>query len=238
MNKKKLTGLLLIVAALVAGFFILNRFSKSDSGDNSLTHTNDSLNNFTGRKDSTNNLLPVNNVPQQKDSIPENWETYSDDKLGISFQHPGSWTKQGKNAEIINLSGENIKTGIYFSDSTNRTRVSIEYSFDSNAVKIYRYAASQFIASQKATLNKSRKLLVDGCEAIEISKEYKINGKGKTLNPPLKKIIVDFMDKNNKGEIQIQFQTPLSKEQEEENDFNKLLSSFKFIKSTRNNKTN
>lgn len=227
MKRKKLIGILSVIAFIILGFFIW--YKSSNPKITPSTHTTDSIKNYSQGKDSNSSSISASKLSQQKDSIPENWKTYSDDKMGISFQHPGSWVKQGKDAEIMNLSGTIIKKGIYFSDSSNQTRVSIEYSLDSNAVKIYEYAESQFISSQKSALNNSRKFLVDGSEAIEISKEFKVNGKGKTLSPPMRILIVDFMDKNKKGEIQIQFQTPLSNEQEEENNFKKLLSSFKFI---------
>lgn len=230
MTRKKIIGLLIFIAFIISGLFIWQRFSKPSLRNINSSNINDSLKNHAGVNDSMNSTAYTIHKPEQKDSIPENWKTYSNDKLGISFQYPNSWTKQGKDAEVINLSGTVIKRGIYYTDSMSQTRVSIEYTIDSNAAKIYQYAVSEYITAQKSTINKNKKFLIDRNEAIEISKELSVNGKGRTLNPPLRIITVDFMDKNNKGEVQIQFQTPLSQESEEENIFKQFLSSFKFIK--------
>lgn len=229
MKRKYFIGLLIFITLTIIGFFIWHRSSISGPQSIHTAPANDSLKNFTEGKDSNNIPTPVIKKLREKDSIPENWKTYSNEKLGISFRYPNTWAQPGKEAEIINLSGAVIKTGIYFTDSVSKTRVSIEYSLDSNAVKIYQYASSQYMISQKSSINK--KIFIAGNEAIKISKELKRDGKGKELNPPLRIIVVDFLDKMKKGEIQIQFQTPLSQNHAEENNFKQFLSSFKFIKS-------
>ena len=232
MNRKNLIGLLLIAAAIIAGYFIWKKSSVQSKNDIPDIQVTDTV------QTNTENTIPKNNPDTSnqtitfsgKDASISDWKIYSNDKLGIRFHYPATWTKMGKDAEIMNLSGTIIKRGCYFSDSTNQTRFSLEYSLDSNAAKIFQYAKSQYNLPQSSSSNKNRMFLIDGSEAIEISKEYKVNGKGKIINPPLRIIIVDFMDKNKKGEIQIQFQTPVTKELVEENNFQELLSSFRFIK--------
>ncbi|MBS1620116.1 MAG: hypothetical protein JST10_16610 [Bacteroidetes bacterium] len=232
MNKKYFITLLIILFLATAGFFIWKKLPASDENKATYTQVPDTVQTDKVNTISKNNIDTSNQIltPSEKNAAASNWKIYSNDKLGIRFHYPDTWLKQGKDAEVINLSGTIIKRGCYFSDSTNQTRFSLEYSLDSNAAKIFQYAKSQYNLPQNSSSNKNRIFLVDGSEAIEISKEFTVNGKGNKINPPLRIIIVDFMDKNKKGEIQIQFQTPVTKEFEEENNFQWLLSSFRFIK--------
>lgn len=210
MNKKAFVGLLILIALTTAGFFIWQKKSNQASVTRQPAQAVDILQNHN-------------------DSVPQTWKTYSDDRLGLTFKYPSSWVKQGKDAEAVNLSGVTTVIGVYFSDTISKTIFSIEYHLPPNGAELYRYTLSQYDSSRGWYAKDGKKIQVAGNEAIEANTILSVNGKGKKLNPPLRVIIVDFLDRNQTGEMELQFTTPLPQEEMEVDNFKRLLSTIKFL---------
>lgn len=162
-----------------------------------------------------------------KNVAPLNWETYSNKRLGFSFQYPSTWIKNGKDAEVINLSGDTTAVEINFADNGSKTTLLIEYHFAPKGAELFQYAVSQFESSKSLHTSKSKEIKVSGNRAIETITILSKNGRGNKINPELKLIIVDFLDKQKAGEFQFQFKTPLPDNGEIEK-FNQVLSTFTF----------
>ena len=158
------------------------------------------------------------------------WKKYTNAKFGFTFQYPSSWSKQGKDAEIIDLSGSIVAIGIFFSDTATQTTLSIEYHLAPHGSKLYKYALSQYNSSQGLYAKDGKTIKVAGGTAIKASNISKVDGKGHILNPPLRLIVVNFLDALRSGEIEMQFNTPIRYQNIEITKLNQLLSSFAFMK--------
>jgi hypothetical protein len=162
-------------------------------------------------------------VNYKKDTVTSNWKIYTNDSLGFTFQYPNTWYKNGQDAKVINRYGTIAAVEISFIDTVSKTSILIAYHFAPMGAELYKYAVSQYDSSI------SKEIKVAGNNAIVAITKLNIDGRGKALNLPLKLIIVDFLDKKQTGEIELQFKTPLTDEDSEIAKFNQLLSSFKFI---------
>jgi hypothetical protein len=162
---------------------------------------------------------PVNN----KDSVPSGWKIYNNDRLGITFQYPATWTEYGKDADIINLSGNVRATEIHFSDTVSKTTLLVAYHFAPAGADLYKYAVSQY-----DSLN-GKQIMVAGNKAVETFTMINADGKGNVLKSPLRSIVINFLDKQQSGDIELQFKTFVTNENIEIAKFNYLLSSLKFI---------
>lgn len=169
---------------------------------------------------------PISNG--QESSIPTNWKTYSNDQIGITFSYPNTWSKNGTEINATDLSGTVKAIEINFTDTIHNTNFSLK--FYPNGSAIYKYALSQFNTSHGWYEKDGKKVIIDGSQGIQAFTTISRGAKGNVLNPPNRIIIVDFLDKNQIGAIQLQFNTPLNiNEESEVIKFNQLLSSFRFI---------
>ena len=156
------------------------------------------------------------------------WKTYTNDKLGITFQYPDTWLKNGEDVNVTDLSGATTAIQINFIDTVSKTTLLIAYHLAPAGADIFSYKNSQYSSSQGWYEKDAKEIEVAEKKAIVASRKLTISGKGNPLNPPIKSIIVDLLDKPQTGEIEFQFQTPATNEDSEVAMFNQLLSSFKF----------
>ena len=156
--------------------------------------------------------------------LTKNPATYTNNRLGFTFQYPSTWFKNGKDAEVVNLSGTVTAVEINFTDTVSKTTFLIAYHLAPKGAELYQYAVSQYDSSRG-----DKQIEVAGNKAIESYTTIHIDGRGNTLNPSLRLIVVYFLDKKQTGEIELQFKTPVTNENSEVAKFNQLLSSFKFI---------
>ena len=64
---------------------------------------------------------------------------------------------------------------------------------------------SQFDSKQGWYVSGGKQIEVAGNKAIEANTTIRADGKGHALNPTLRLIVVDFLDKKQTGEFQLQF---------------------------------
>lgn len=168
-------------------------------------------------------------IIQQNEPIPSNWKTYINNKLGFTFQYPSTWSKYGEDANVSDRFGTTMVIEINFIDTASHTTFSIEYHLAPRGAEIYRYAVSQYESSQGLYAKDGKQIEVAGNKAIEAFTTITINGKGEAINPPLRLILVDFLDDKQTGEIRLQFKTPLPNDEIEVAKFKQLLSTFKLL---------
>lgn len=160
-----------------------------------------------------------------------NWKTYSNSKFGFTFQYPDSWIKPYKEVEIQNISGAISTVEIYFIDSTERTVLLITYHLAPNGADLFKYNLSQYQSKKGYYSNHAgSKISFAGIEAIQATDTLWKDGKGELIQPPLKSVIVDFLDKEQTGTFELQFKTPLKTALKEDSRFTYLLSTFSFLK--------
>ena len=146
------------------------------------------------------------------------WKTYMNTKYGFAFQYPITWTKIGADAEVIDRSGKVTLIEINFKNPNTPTTLIVNYHLPPSGIEIYKYAA----------LSKgSKQTDVAGAKAIEDISIISTDGRGDSLVTPLKLIVVNFLDKKQTNEIELQFKTPLNGNTELQK-FKSLLSTFKF----------
>lgn len=162
-------------------------------------------------------------------TIPSGWKIFADNKFSFGFQYPSTWIKQGNDAEIVNISGNVVSIGVFFSDTLSNCTLSVEYHLAPHGADLYKYAFSQYRSSDGRLAEGSNLIEVGGIKAIETNKLIRRDGKGKLLNPPLRLVLVDFLDIQQTGAVEIQFKVPIPDRNNEVVKFKKLLSTFKFI---------
>lgn len=162
-------------------------------------------------------------------SIYFNWKDYTNNKLGFAFQYPPTLMKIGNDVEVVDLLGNITAVEINLIDTISKATLLIGCHFAPNGIELYNYVVSKFETSNDLYGKDSRKIKVAGNDAFEVSTILNTNGKGNLINPPLRLIVVDFLDNSKTIEIQLQFKTPLTNEIIEVEKFRQLLSSFKFI---------
>ncbi len=167
-------------------------------------------------------------IRENSDTTLTNWKTCTNKKLGFTFQYPNTWVQNGKEADVIDLSGVVTVIEIDFNDTESHTTLSLQYHLAPNGPELYRYAVSQFDSSQGLYATGGKQIKVAGNTAIQANTIYTMDGKGNALNPPLSLILVDFLDKQQTGEIELQFNTPLPNYTIESAKFKQLLSTFTF----------
>jgi hypothetical protein len=162
------------------------------------------------------------------DTVSSNWKTYANDRFGFTFRYPGTWSIYGEEYNVVNRSGTTVAITVNFIDTVAQTTLLIEYHLPPNGAELYRYALAQYESSQ-GWYEKGGKLIeVAGNKAIEAFTTISIDGRGKTLNPPLRFILIDFPDMQQAGTFELQFKTPLPGDNIEVARFNQLISTIKF----------
>lgn len=227
MNKKALIAFIVVAIAAVTGYFIWRQTSlpvvPAQEVTDIVKHADDNTALDTNQAMATN---PVTGSPQLSRMVPQE-KTYTNHKLGFSFPYPANWFQNGKEEEAVNLSGAPTVVTVNFSDSLSPTTLSVEYHLAPKGAELYRYAVSQLAAMQGWYATGGKQTEVAGHKAIEANTILDKDGRGKPLNPPVRLIVVDFLDKQQTGGIEIQFRTPVPEEAEVAK-FRQLLSAFKF----------
>lgn len=157
-------------------------------------------------------------------------KTYINNQIGITFQYPSTWTKNGEDANVTDLSGKITAIHINFNDTDTKTSLLIIYYPPPEGKEIYNFLYSQFLSSQGWYSKGGKKMNVAGNNAIVASMTLSEDGKGKRLDKPIKSTVVDLLDQEQTGTIEMQFKTLLSVEDSQAVVINDLLSSFKFVK--------
>jgi hypothetical protein len=221
MKKNKYTLWLILILILIAiGILLKTVFHKDESSI--IPDTPNSISEKNMVQDSIKVLNAI------KDSIPSNWNTYTDNALGVYFKYPDTWTKYGEENNVINRSGNIAAVEVNFIDSLSNTTLLISYHLSPNGAELYKYAVSQYESSQGWYEKDGKLIEIDGSKAVVAFTEMRVSGRGTALNPPLRLILIDFLDKQQTGAIQLQFKTPFPDEEAEVAKFRLLLSTFKF----------
>lgn len=163
-------------------------------------------------------------------TIPLNWEKYSNDNLGITFQYPNNWINSGEESFAIDRTGARVGIKIYFIDSVSNTSLLVDYHFAPNGAELYNYAESQHESSQGMYSTDSKVIMVAGNKAIEAVSKISTNGKGMAIIPPLRLIVINFLDKQQTGSYELQFRTPILDNEVEVAKFNQLITTINFLK--------
>lgn len=164
---------------------------------------------------------------QHKNITPTNLKTYTNTKLGFSFQYPPKWLMAGKEVEVANLKGSITSVEINFIDTLSPTTLLVACHLTRGG-ELYQYAVSQFKLKQGWYAKDGKEIEVAGNKAIEANLISAIDGRGNKLTKPTKTVIVDLLNKKQSIEIQLQFKTPLSNEEAGVAEFNRILAGFKF----------
>ena len=221
MKKNKYTLWLIIILILVGiGVVIVFFIPKAESSINQ--DTQDSI----PEKNTIQDSSKINNVI--KDTIPSNWKTYTNNQYGFTFRYPVTWSMYGKDANVIDRSGTIIAIKINFIDTISRTTLLIKYHLAPKGAELYQHVVSQYHSTQGLYSNGVKQIVVAGQKAVKAISTVSIDGKEHVLNPPEELILVDLLDKQQTGEIQLQFRTPLTNDKIEVAKFERLLSTFNF----------
>lgn len=153
-------------------------------------------------------------------------QTYINKVVGISFQYPISWIKDGPESNVINLSGDTTTIEITFIDSIAKTNLLFVYHLPPNGYNVYKFAQEQFKLKQGIYIKNSSQILISGTNAYKSHNSILFDGKDNKLNYPLTSISLIFLDKKKNGTFEFQFQT-LQKNLSQVLLFNQLLSSIK-----------
>lgn len=97
-------------------------------------------------------------------------------------------------------------------DTVSGTTFSIEYRIGAKGVEHYGYARSQFEASQGWYASKARRIEVAGQEGLWATLEIAKDGKGHRLEPALTRHVVNYLDNGQRGEFELQLQSPTTDE--------------------------
>jgi hypothetical protein len=233
MKRAKYVFLLLAVFILIAiGIFITNDRNpiKQNNQNSNNEDTVKVLKVIRGKITSQNlkvqDSIFVHNA--KRVIIPSSWKTYTNKQYGFTFQYPGTWSKYGEENNIVNRLGSIVAIEVNFIDSLTSSTLLVSYHLPPEGKELYQYAISQYKSSQGWYERGGRLLVVAGNNAVEAFTKMSISGRGTALNPALRLILVDFLDKQQTGAIELQFKTPLPNDSFEVAKFERLLSTFKF----------
>ena len=242
MKKYGLIVILALIVVAAAAFIVLTKPSKETPATaitgQSTPASQDSSQTAKPQAKPVAESVPSNVAPQTASGLtaqrsmamPANWKTYTNDKLGFTFQYPAAWTKDAEDANVTNLKGASTEIDIRFTDAATQTTLLVAYHLAPNGTTLYEYAVSQFHARKDQYATNGKEVTVGGNAAIQGSSAYSIDGKGHRMAAPLKTVFVDVQDKAKTGELQFQFQTPEAGADMQLAAFNQVLTSFKFTK--------
>jgi len=155
------------------------------------------------------------------------YNTYTNERLGITFQYPDTWTKYGEESNAINRKGETMAIHINFTDTISNSFLFIEYHLPPYGAELYEFSKAEFDSIRKYN-NDATEITVAGRNAIQVVSIMRNDIKGNVIDPPLKIVSVTFLDKKRTGEFELRFKTPLPIATVEIKKFEKILSTIKF----------
>ncbi len=223
MNKKILFAVLIVAAVGTLAFFVWQGKLKQNEKLIPSTPNMHSLQNEV--KHTTVDTTAITAL--RKSIIPSKLKTYSNAKLGFSFQYSDRFTKVDDDVLSVNRFGETTSVEVNFTDSKTSTTFSVA-CYLMKGKELYQYAVSQLEAKKGWYAKDAEKIEVAGNNAIKANMILAVDGRGNKLKTPMKLEVIDFINKKQAIEIQIQFKTPLANVDTERADFNRLLTSFKF----------
>lgn len=156
---------------------------------------------------------------------------YANTKYGFGFQYPAAWRKEKNETEAIDRKGNITSVEINFADTISNSSLLVVYHLPPKGADIFKYQQSQFNLSAGWYKKNAKQITVAGTKAIQATFTITKDGKGNTLQQPLRRWIVDFPDAKQNGEFQLQFTTLLLADSSVTEDLNKILSGFKFLNS-------
>lgn len=211
--------LLLLVAIILIAIFISIKLVKNE---------NSQKQNKLSQSLSTKDSIIAHNAIKDTISIPSSWKTYTNNKHFFTFQYPSTWSKFGEESNVVDRLGNDVAVEVNFIDSLSHSTLLVSYHLPPNGADLYLYAVSQYESSQGWYEKDGKLIEVDGKKAVRAFASMSISGRGTKLNPPLRLILVDFLDKQQTGAFQLQFKTPILNDKIEVAKFEGLLSTFKF----------
>jgi hypothetical protein len=237
LNRNILIALFAVIALLAGGYFIWRAASGQNSSEvqsgeivktSSHQAANSPLQNIQPEAD-PGTVQKSETIAVKNNDIPVSWKTYSNTRLGFTFRYPATWYQNGKDADVINLSGVKTEVDISFTDSASKSSLFIAYHLAPEGAKFYNDISNQYHASQGRFASGSAQIQIAGKNAFQSATVVNRDGKGHELNPSLKLVIVDLPDYAQTGAVELQFKTPATNAETELNLFHQLLSGFKFI---------
>ena len=158
------------------------------------------------------------------------WQTVNIKDLGVSFQTPDSWSKEGKVVNSTDLKGKKTSSQLYFKDDKNGYNLLIINRLGKDGLAIHNYKQQQFKATKGDYAKNKKEQTIAGTQALIANRIIKMDGKGHTLQEPKKQVIVNLADKDQKRALEIQFTFPQNQEQAAMKAFNQFLSTLQFTK--------
>jgi len=230
MNKITLFRILVVLILTVGAYFVWERMSKQtpngDQGTHNSQNPGSSSNTVVSTVNSEPDSIESHGNIQQIDSVPLDSKKYTSENIGVSFQYPASWSINDENVNAIDLSGAVISKQSDFIDTATNSSFSIIYHVSPWGMKLYQYALSKYNASKGTFESDRNQIEVAGYKALEGFTLTTTDGKGHTINPPLRSILIYFLD-SKQGEFELQFTTPVDNYEKEITKFNYVLSTLK-----------
>ncbi len=147
---------------------------------------------------------------------------FSNSNYGISFFYPDSW-KLINESNVINLQGHIMSKVVSFHDQISNTSFVVEYHLPPHGIELYKLSQEEFESSDRA----KEIIKIDGKTAYKTSYTKIEDIKGNIYDPALNVIQIDFLDKSDKGEYHLFFQSPINNKDIEVKNFNDIISSLK-----------
>lgn len=176
-------------------------------------------------------IIPKSNVtavaPSQQALAVNGWKTYSNTKYGISFQYPSTWQLSNEGEPTGTNGGIKGLSLIFTTDA--QELFTVDYRLAPTGIDDYQTLLSGYNTSSGWYREDKSTIHVDGTSAIKgVITDTDYNSLKKEKEP-MKTVYVDLLDKKQ-GSVGFSFTTPTnSMESTELNEFNQLLSTFKFI---------
>jgi hypothetical protein len=153
----------------------------------------------------------------------------SSEKMGISLSLPPYWKIEGKEIDVIDLSGNLASSELSYIDSTKNQSLNVKFFPDPNGKILFEAEEKQFKNNEGWYKNFKEELNIDNNLALEGETILTTNGKGGLLTFPEKLIIVSIYNSNRKGLFQILFKTTqIDAKSTEISDFEQIINSFNF----------
>lgn len=238
MNKTRIFGLLMVFACIILIYVVWKENSKSyesppnhkydiDSSQNQQKDTISEI--ITNKQSKIEAQIKTEIKKEQKTKIPGNWKRYTNTEFGLEFDYPNDWVTTGGESKNVDRLGNIIGIEVNFNDNKSMTTLLVSYHLPPNGAELFQYAVSQYESTQGWYEHGGTLIKIAGKKAVKANTIMDKSGKGTPIDPPLRVILVDFLDNKQTGSYQLQFKTPLPGSEPEVAKFETLLNSIKFI---------
>jgi len=149
---------------------------------------------------------------------------FADENMAVQFSHPTAWKLVAEDEKTLDLKGKTMALTTTFNDETKHTNFSIIRHLNPYGKILFQGVKDDF-----NKLKKGKEVEFAGLKGYQTESEMKVNGRGKKLDNPTKKIVLHLLTPN-KEDIEIQFSTTINEnELEEVKKFQSVVNSLKLI---------